>query len=291
MPTDLPIGSIISMNVLRKIDTGYVLSAYGEEVLLHHNEASSPLETEQSVDVFLYLNKKGQINASTYLPSITIGLYDWAEVAEVVPHLGVFVNIGTSKDILVSKDSLPLFQESWPRSGDRLYITLQLDKKGRLLGVPASENIIANHVYAAPEKLMSQTVIGTIYYTNKEGAALITSEGYRGFIHRTERKEEPRVGQVVKGRVIAVKEDGSINISLRPLKRESLKEDADAILEHLEANGGVIPFHDKSDPEEIRATFQISKAAFKRALGTLLKQGKVKQEEEQIIKIDASASH
>lgn len=286
MQTDLPIGSIITMTVLRKIDTGYVLTAYGEEVLLHHNETESALELEQSVDVFLYLNKKGQVNATTYLPSITIGLYDWAEVVGVVPRLGVFVNIGTSKDILVSKDSLPLFQESWPRSGDRLYVTLQLDKKGRLLAVPASENIIASNVFTAPEQLIHQTVIGTIYYTNKEGAALITSEGYRGFIHRTERKEEPRVGQVVEGRVIAVKDDGSINVSLRPLKQDSLSEDADAILKHLETNDGVIPFHDKSAPEEIQATFQISKSAFKRALGTLLKKGQVKQENEQIVKID-----
>ncbi|GIO24829.1 S1 RNA-binding domain-containing protein [Oceanobacillus sp. J11TS1] len=286
MPTDLPIGSIITMTVLRKIDTGYVLTAYGEEVLLHHNETEKPLEPEQSVDVFLYLNKKDQVNATTYLPFVTTGLYDWAEVVDVVPHLGVFVNIGTSKDILVSKDALPLFQESWPHSGDRLYITLQLDKKGRLLGVPASESIIANNVFAAPEQLNQQTVVGTVYYTNKEGAAIITSEGYRGFIHRTERKEEPRIGQVVEGRVIAVKEDGSINVSLRPLKQDSLTEDANAILKHLKENDGVIPFHDKSDPEEIRATFQISKAAFKRALGTLLKQGQVKQENEQIIKID-----
>ncbi len=129
-------------------------------------------------------------------------------------------------------------------------------------------------------------MIGTIYYTNKEGAALITSEGYRGFIHRTERKEEPRVGQVVEGRVIAVKEDGSINVTLRPLKQDSLSDDADVILKHLEANNGIIPFHDKSDPEEIRATFQISKSAFKRALGTLLKRGQIKQENEQIVKID-----
>ncbi|GAA0342741.1 S1-like domain-containing RNA-binding protein [Oceanobacillus oncorhynchi subsp. oncorhynchi] len=286
MPTDLPIGSIIAMTVLRKIDTGYVLSAYGEEVLLHHNEAQSVLELDQSVDVFLYVNKKEQVNATTYLPSVTLGLYDWAEVVGVLPRLGVFVNIGTSKDILVSKDSLPLFQESWPRSGDRLYITLQLDKKGRLLGVPASENIIANNVFAAPEQLNQQTVIGTVYYTNKEGAAIITSEGYRGFIHRTERKMEPRVGQVVEGRVIAVKEDGSINVSLRPLKQDSLSDDADAILKHLEANNGAIPFHDKSNPEEIRATFQISKSAFKRAVGTLLKRGQIKQENEQIIKVE-----
>src|SRR5699024_930497 len=102
-------------------------------------------------------------------------------------------------------------------------------------------------------------------------------EDYRGFIHHTERKEEPRLGELVSGRVIEVKEDGTINASLRPYKKESQLEDADAILAYLEDSKGIIPFSDKSDPDDIRGTFGISKAAFKRALGKLMKDGKVKQ--------------
>ncbi|MFD1334242.1 S1 RNA-binding domain-containing protein [Oceanobacillus iheyensis] len=286
MQTELPLGSIITMKVLRKIDTGYVLTAFGEEALLHNKETEEQLEIDQEVDVFLYTDKQGKVIASARLPFITVGIYDWAEVVGVIPRLGVFVSIGIVKDILVSKDDLPLYRETWPKSGDRLFITLKVDKKGRLLAVPATEDIIANEVFAAPEHIMHDQVRGTVYHTEKEGAALLTTEGYRGFIHYTERKEEPRVGQIVEGRVIAVKEDGSINISLRPLKQDSLDEDANLILQHLKDNHGSIPFHDKSDPEEIRATFQISKAAFKRALGRLLKQGKVKQENGQTTLLD-----
>ncbi|MGP4038586.1 CvfB family protein [Gracilibacillus sp. D59] len=268
------IGTIQTLEVLRKIDTGYVLE---NDILLHHNETDSELEAEQSVDVFIYQDKKGQTVATTQLPTIQIDAYGWAEVVEVLPHLGVFVNIGTSKEILVSKDDLPLFENVWPAVGDKLYVTLGKDRKGRLLAIPATEGIFEREFELAPDDLLNSTISGRIYRTDREGAVCITDEGYRGFIHHTERKEEPRLGELVKGRVIEVKHDGTLNVSLRPLKQHSMGEDADAILARLEESDGVIPFSDKSDPENIRDTFNISKAAFKRALGKLMKERKIEQ--------------
>ncbi|GAB2571057.1 CvfB family protein [Gracilibacillus alcaliphilus] len=268
------IGTIQTLKVLRTIDTGYVLE---NDILLHHNETDSELEAEQSVDVFLYQDKKGQTIATTQLPTIQIDKYGWAEVVEVLPHLGVFVNIGTSKEILVSKDDLPLFESVWPIIGDELYVSLGKDRKGRLLALPATEGIMERIFELAPDDLLNATISGRIYRTDREGSACITDEGYRGFIHHTERKEEPRLGERVEGRVIEVKHDGTLNVSLRPLKQHSMGEDADMILARLEESNGIIPFSDKSDPEDIRGTFHISKAAFKRALGKLLKEGKVEQ--------------
>ncbi|SFL45081.1 hypothetical protein SAMN04487943_101616 [Gracilibacillus orientalis] len=268
------IGTIQTLEVLRKIDTGYVLE---DDILLHHNETDSELEAEQFVDVFLYQDKKGQTVATTQLPTIPIDAYGWSEVVEVLPHLGVFVNIGTSKEILVSKDDLPLFEDVWPAIGDELYVTLGKDQKGRLLALPATEGVFEREFELAPDDLLNARISGRIYRTDREGSACITEEGYRGFIHHTERKEEPRLGELVEGRVIEVKRDGTLNVSLRPLKQHSMGEDADAILARLEESNGVIPFSDKSDPEDIRGTFNISKAAFKRALGKLMKERKIEQ--------------
>lgn len=273
----LPIGTIQTMVVLRKIDTGYVLQKDMEEALLHQNESETTLEEGQEVEVFLYQDKKGNTIATTKLPHIQMDEYGWAEVSEVMPNLGAFVNIGTTKEILVSKDDLPLFESVWPEKGDKLFVTLGKDQKGRLLALPATEGVIAREVELAPEELLNQQVSGTVYHTSREGAAILTTEDYRGFIHHTERKTEPRLGEFVNGRVIEVKPDGTLNVSLRPFKQDSMSEDADAIMEHLELSGGVIPFGDKSDPEDIRGTFEISKAAFKRALGKLMKEGKVEQ--------------
>ncbi|MFD1039780.1 S1 RNA-binding domain-containing protein [Virgibacillus byunsanensis] len=268
------VGTIQTLEVLRKMDTGYVLE---NDVLLHHNETDTELESGQSVDVFLYQDKKGQLVATTQLPTIQMDTYGWAEVVEVIPGLGAFVNIGIIKEILVSTDELPLFEDVWPEVGDKLYVTLGKDQKGRLLALPATEGVFERELESAPDDLLNQPISGRVYRTSREGSAITTEEGYRGFIHHTERKVEPRLGELVNGRVIEVKHDGTLNVSLRPLKQHSMGEDADAILAKLEENDGFIPFTDKSDPEDIRGTFNISKAAFKRALGKLMKERKIEQ--------------
>lgn len=273
----LQLGTIQTMKVLRKIETGYVLGLAEEEALLHHNETESELEENQDIDVFLYNDKKGNTAATTTLPTVQIGKYDWAEVAAVTPKLGAFVNIGIAKEMLVSTDDLPPFRSIWPKPGDKLLIALELDYKQRLIAKLATGNVIADIFTAAPENLLNHKVQGRVYYSSREGTEIITKEGYRGFIHHTERKAEPRLGELVNGRVIDVKEDGTINVSLKPVKKESIPLDAADILQHLEANDGVIPFSDKSDSEDIRRTFNISKAAFKRALGSLMKEGKIEQ--------------
>lgn len=271
------LGTIQSMSVDRKIDNGYVLKKDTTEALLHYNEADGDLEVEQEVDVFLYQDKKGNLTATMKLPNAMMDHYGWGTVVNVLPHIGAFVDIGTTKEFLVSKDDLPLFEDVWPKENDMLYVTLGKDRKGRLLAIPATEGVIAREIELAPDSLLNQTVSGRVYHTSREGTAIITEENYRGFIHHTERKTEPRLGELVQGRVIEVKYDGTLNISLRPLKQHGMVEDSDMILEHLEDHDGMIPFSDKSDPEDIRGTFNISKAAFKRALGKLMKEGKIEQ--------------
>lgn len=282
----LPIGTIQTATVLRKIDTGYVLNKETDEVLLHHNETEKELEVGEEVKIFLYQDKNNQIVATTALPTIVMDAFDWAKVVEVIPHLGVFVDIGIAKDILISVDDLPLFQDVWPAVDDLLYVTLGKDQEERLLALPATEGVIEYERSTAPDELLHKPLTARVYLTNREGTAVISEEGYRGFIHHTEREKEPRLGELVSGRVIDVKEDGTVNLSLLPLKQDRIPSDAEAILFHLENHGGVIPFSDKSDPEDIRGTFNISKSAFKRALGKLMKERKIKQEDGKTYLID-----
>ncbi|MCD5322865.1 MULTISPECIES: CvfB family protein [Pontibacillus] len=275
--TELQVGTTQTFTVSRVIETGYVLGLNDQEVLLHTNEAAKELEVGEDVLVFLYHTKKGTMAATMSIPTISFERYDWVEVKEAVRRLGVFVDIGISKDILVSEDDLPLFEQVWPQAGDKLFVCLSKDQKGRLLAKPATENVMEGYSEPAPESVLHQFISGHIYRSTKVGSFLMTEEGYRGFIHYSERKEEPRLGEWVKGRVIDVKSVGSINVSLRPVKEEALGQDAEDILAFMNERGGKMFFTDKSDPEEIRDTFDISKAAFKRALGRLLKQGKIEQ--------------
>lgn len=274
------LGTTQTAQVERKIDTGYVLIIFDEEVLLHHNETEDPLEIGDELDVFVYHDKHKQVIATTTIPTVQYDTYDWAEVVEVIPNLGAFVSIGIQKDMLVSIDDLPLYTEVWPRPGDKLYVTLDFDQEGRLLAIPATESIFMYEREIASEELFNKNVTAYVYHTSREGAAVFTDENFRGFIHHTERNEEPRLGQAITGRVIDIKEDGTINISLKPRKGERIDDDAQVILTFLNENDGVIAFGDKSDAEAIRETFHMSKAAFKRALGRLMKDRKVKQQDD-----------
>lgn len=275
----MKVGATQTMTVIRQTEAGYILQ---NDVFLPIQMVKSDLASGEKVDVFLYNDRKGNIVATTNHPSVQLDEYDWAEVIEIISGLGVFVDIGIEREILVSYDDLPMFESVWPAKGDMLFVKLATDKKGRLIAAPASERFFAEHWELASEGLLNQPIGGRVYHTDREGAAIISEDGYRGFIHHTERKQEPRLGEWVEGRVIGVKEDGTVNVSLRPLKRQSMKEDADDILEHLEQNGGIIHFNDKSDPEDIRGTFGISKAAFKRALGKLMKEEKIEQRDGKI---------
>ncbi|SFF60665.1 hypothetical protein SAMN05216353_10334 [Halobacillus alkaliphilus] len=272
------IGTIQSCTVSKKITNGFILKYKDTEILLPDEAVDQEIDLEQSIKVFLYTNKKGQAVASMTIPEVSRDSYGWAEVEEVVPNMGVFVNIGLEdKEILVSTDDLPLLKSVWPVKGDFLFVSLELDKKGRLLAEPISEQEVWDDLEPAPASILNSETQGRVYRSTKAGSSVLTEEGYRGFIHPNERKEEPRLGETVVARVIDVKDDGSINLSLRPVKKESRKEDAEVILDYLRENDGIVYLDDNSDPEKIRDTFQISKSAFKRAVGKLMKENQVEQ--------------
>ncbi|QPA31691.1 CvfB family protein [Thermaerobacillus caldiproteolyticus] len=271
-------GEITTLTVKREVPFGYFLTNGKEEVLLPKNETEHLLAIEEPVTVFLYHDHQGRLCATTKTPKITNETYGWVEVADVVPKLGVFVNIGISKDVLVSIDDLPTLPSLWPQRGDMLYCSLKTDKRGRLLAQLATDEVMKEIAIKAPESVFNQNICGRVYRVIKVGAFIISDVGYLGFIHESQRRREPRLGEAVEGRIIGVKEDGTVNVSLLPRKHESIDEDAQMIYRYMESRGGAMPYSDKSDPEDIQARFQMSKAAFKRALGRLMKEKKVYQE-------------
>lgn len=273
-------GTIHTMRVTKQMAEGYTLTKGDDSVFLSVEDGAGAqtLSLDDFVDVFLFTNKEAELFATTDLPKVMIGVYDWAEVVETLP-LGTFVTIGIDEDVLIYSEDLPLFRSAWPKQGDQLYMTIKADNNNRLLGVPATEGIFADlFEFAEAEDVdLNEEISGRVIRVDREGTVILTENNYRAFIHHTERTVEPRLGEQVTGRVIEVKEDGTLNVSLLPLKHERMDEDAERILAYLEKVGGEMLFGDKSDPEDIRSTFQMSKSAFKRALGRLMKKRKVNQ--------------
>ncbi|WP_147533204.1 CvfB family protein [Bacillus marasmi] len=279
MPLVDDLGHVVELTVSRESEFGYFLTDGTEDVLLHKNEASKPYSLDDVVNVFLYTDSQGRIAATDTIPLVTVGKYEWVKVSDVKPGLGIFLDIGTQKELLLGEEDLPAHKAVWPIVGDLLYVTIRVNKNHRLYAKLATDPIMEDIAVEATEKDFNKNVHGYIYRTAKVGSWLFTAEGYKGFIHETQRPMEPRLGEKVEGRVIDVKVDGTINVSMLARKQDVQDVDADKIYQYLLSRNGAMPYGDKSLPEDITERFNMSKAAFKRALGKLMKEGKVYQED------------
>ncbi|WP_307290894.1 S1 RNA-binding domain-containing protein [Bacillus sp. SORGH_AS_0510] len=272
------IGQTATLTVARKAAFGYFLTDGNDDVLLHFNQAKQELEEGDEVEVFLFVDSEGRVSASTNIPEIAVGRYGWVKVTDTNPRIGVFLNIGLPKDILLGIDDLPVHKSVWPKIGDLVYITLKLSSNNLLYAKLATDPIIESISVKATRQHFNKNVQGHIYRTAKVGSWIYTIEGFKGFIHESQRGQEPRLGEKVEGRIIDVKEDGTVNVSLLARKAESQDIDSERIYEYLLSRNGAMPYSDKSMPEDIQERFNLSKGAFKRALGKLMKEGKAYQE-------------
>ena len=270
-------GKFHEMKVERQTPLGYTLVLDGEEYFLHQAEVTRPLEVGENVEVFLYYDAKKRLTATMHEPTITTEEFGWAEVVDVRKDLGVFVDI--CPYILIAPSDLPIFESLWPQIGDYVYCYLKESQSNYLFAILARPQEFGGVKEEAPQSLHGKKVKARVIRTGKIGTNVITEEGYMGFIHESERREEPRLGEVVEGRVVRVKENGEFNMSLIPQKEFAIGEDAEVIFDYLMGRRGAMPFCDKSEPDDIRRVFKMSKASFKRALGHLMKEGKVYQED------------
>lgn len=232
------------------------------------------------VEGFVYIDSRQKKRLTTQLPTADCYRYGWGTVTGVRKDLGVFVAIGLpDKEIVVSLDLLPDLKELWPKQGDRLYIKLEVDQKGRIWGVPAQPEVFQALAGPAYDNMQNQTLKAIVYRLKLSGTFVyLPDNNMLGFVHPNERFTEPRLGQVLEARVIGFRSlDRTLNLSLKPRSFEMLANDAQMILTYLETNGGFMTLNDKSSPEAIKAILGISKGQFKKALGGLMKAGNIKQ--------------
>ena len=151
-------------------------------------------------------------------------------------------------------------------------MTLYIDKSQRLCATMKVYGLLRTD---SPYK-KDDMVHGIVYDTSDRfGVFVAVDNKYSALIPRKEVFKNFRVGTEVTGRVTAVKEDGKLDLSIREKIPAQMDKDAELILECIETCGGKLPFTDKADPERSKAEMGMSKAAFKRAVGRLLKQKKI----------------
>ena len=275
------IGQTISAIIVEESERFYFLQK-GED-LLRLDKAEGEHTVGDVVTGFVYVDKDDHRRLTTLEQKATNEHYGWGTVTAVRKDLGAFVDTGLpGKDVVVSLDDLPLEKDQWPKVGDQLYVKLIIDRKERIWGHLAWHEDFWNLAGPGYDNMQNQD-LRAIVYRNKESGTFVylPDNNMLGFIHPNERFSVPRVGQELQVRVIGFrKEDRSLNLSAKPRAYEMLDADSQMILAYLQSMGGKMAFNDKSNPDEIKATFGISKGQFKKALGGLMKAKKIKQSPE-----------
>ena len=261
------------LTVVKIVDFGVYLGSDEERVLLPKKQVPEGIEVGDPVEVFLYKDSSDRMIATTKEPKITLGELAVLEVADV-GRIGAFLDWGLEKDLL-----LPFKEQTVKvEKGDRCLVSLYVDKSGRLCATMKVSPLLRTD---SPYK-KNDMVRGTVYGISREfGVFVAVDDRYSALIPRREVYGRMFIGQQVEARVADVKADGKMDLSVRGRIPEQMDADAQQIMERIEKNGGCLPFTDKADPERIKMEFGMSKAAFKRAVGRLLKQGKVTIDENQ----------
>ena len=259
------------LTVVKKVDFGVYLGSDEERVLLPKKQVPEEIEVGDPVEVFLYKDSSDRMIATTKEPKLTLGNLAVLEVVDV-GRIGAFLDWGLEKDLL-----LPFKEQTTKvEKGDRCLVSLYIDKSGRLCATMKVYPLLRTD---SPYK-KDDTVRGTVYEISRDfGVFVAVDDRFSALIPRREVYGRMYIGQQIEARVAAVKADGKLDLSVRGRIPEQMDADAQKIMDRIEKSGGGLPFTDKADPERIRDEFGMSKAAFKRAVGRLLKQGKVRIDE------------
>lgn len=281
MTQKIELGKYQELIVTKKTDFGVFLNTpAGEEsqkILLPKAQVPPDTQLNDVLNVFVYKDSEDRPIATTLEPDITLG-----EVARLyvnqVTSIGAFLAWGLSKDLF-----LPFKEQLYPvKEGDAVLVTLYIDKSKRLCAtMHVYDALLSNSEYKKDDQ-----VFGRVYEISENfGVFIAVDDKYSALLPKKEVFETYRINQPVYARVAQVLEDGRLTLSVKKKIPEQMNEDAEFIYSCLEDEGGFLPFHDKSDPEEIKKRFHMSKNAFKRGIGNLLKNGKISIEKNGIRKM------
>jgi len=265
------------LKIVKQTDFGVYLSDEGEDkVLLPKKQVPDGAGLMDEVEVFVYRDSMDRLIATTNAPLLTVGEIANLKVKEIT-KIGAFLDWGLERDLL-----LPFKEQTTElKAGDCCPVALYVDKSNRLCATMR----IYGRLSADTPYGKDDIVKGVVYDVKREyGVFVAVDNKYFGLVPPPEVLRKYRIGEEVEGRVVSVREDGKLNLSLRKKAYAQMDDDAAVIWKALEEAGGKLMFTDKSDPEKIKEAFGMSKNAFKRAVGRLLKEGKIKLSETAILK-------
>lgn len=266
----IQIGVRQPLQVASKTDFGVYLweeTDRDSKVLLPKKQVPVEVQIGDTIEVFVYRDSEDRLIATTNRPLVTLGKMARLTVKQIT-KIGAFLDWGLEKDLL-----LPYHEQTYRvQEGESCLVALYIDKSNRLCGTMK----VYPYLQTDAPYVENDRVEGVIYDSSRRfGLFVAVDDKYSALIPQKEVRSSLQVGQRVSGRVTSVRADGKLNISVREKAYLQLEEDAQLVLRVMEEYDGVLPFTDKASPETIDREFGLSKAAFKRAVGHLLKQKKI----------------
>ncbi|MBP3814317.1 MAG: S1 RNA-binding domain-containing protein [Butyrivibrio sp.] len=264
------LGEKQTLVVIKKVDFGVYLAEKAgseEKVLLPVKQVPQGADLGSSIEVFIYKDSDDRLIATTSEPKIMLGDVRVLKVKETT-RIGAFMDWGLEKDVL-----LPFKEQTAKvKAGDDVLCAMYIDKSSRLcVTMNVYKYLKSDSPYKKDDKVM-----GTVYeMSDNFGAFVAVDDIYSGLIAKKELYGNLKIGDRISARVVSVKEDGRLNLSVREKAYLQMDTDADKILVMIENNGGKLGFTDKASPDLIKEKTGMSKNEFKRAVGRLLKEGKI----------------
>ncbi len=261
------IGKYNTLTVVKIVDFGVYLDG-GErgEILMPKEYVPTNCSPDDEVEVFVYFDSEDRIVATTEIPAIQVGEFAFLKVV-AVSKVGAFLGWGLRKDLFV-----PFREQRDPMVEGKSYLVYAyVDKASDRIVASTKIEKFLDQVF--PDYEPGEEVEVLIARKTDLGYAVIVNHAHWGLVYDNEIFRPLKIGQKLRGYIKTVREDEKIDVSLQPAGYGKIEGLAGMILEKLKDYGGVLDLSDKSEPAEIYRVFGCSKKNYKKALGTLLKQG------------------
>lgn len=278
----IELGKKQKLTVVKTVEFGVYLGETGNadagsRILLPGKQVPEGTKEGDFLEVFVYKDSRDRMIATTHTPAVMLGETAVLKVVQVT-RIGAFLDWGLEKDLL-----LPFHEQTFRvREGEECLVSLYVDKSQRLCATMKVYPYLSQN----PPYGIGDTVKGRVYQTSDNfGVFVAVDDKYSALIPKRESQGKYRLGEILELRVTAVKEDGKMNVSPRQKAYLQMDKDAELVLSVIEEFAGVLPFDDKASPQVIEREFGLSKNAFKRAVGRLLKEQKIEIRERRIYKL------
>ena len=261
----LEIGNYNQLDVKQISSAGASLASEAGDILMPQKQIPAGLSPGDSVNVFVYRDSNDRLIATTRTPKAQVGEFAVLEVKDISP-VGAFLDWGLEKDLLV-----PFGEQPVPmKKGERHLVGVYLDNSGRV----AASAKIGKFLETDDIPLHGGEEVDLMIYAFTDlGAKVIINGRYSGLLFRSEIYGKPAPGARFKGYVRKIREDKKIDVTLKREGPEGMGKSKERLMKTLAAAGGFLPLGDKSPPELIGEVLKMSKKSFKKAVGSLYKEG------------------